>query len=464
MLAIGLSLVFMIAEAIGGYLAHSIAIFSDAAHLLTDIAGFIIALIATLAAKSPGTKHMTYGLARAEVFGALASVLSLWVITAILFYAAMIRAIKWFNNTAEDVDGLLMFIVACFGVLVNIALGCIFHEDHGGSFHPGHSHDHAHDTESDEHHHGHGHSHKSSHKESTSTEKQPLLKTSGNPSSYQSQEETDHHDHGHEHKHHDHDHEQHDHEDGHHEHDHGHDHGHDKHASSHDSHKFDHQSSHSGHHKHGHKDSHHGHGHTSVEPTDVNIEAAYLHVLTDLIQSVGVAIAGLLLWLFPHWQIIDPLCTFIFSVVALYSTVPLIRRVFMILFEGIPAHVDWEAVMERFEAIKGVEDVHDLHIWSISSNSISLTCHIRATDPQRALYDAHEICRSMGIDHATVQVHDAADQAFCYSQVCEGENETDSEKSDTPGTGDLESGSIKKRKQCVDNKVPGKKVVCQASK
>lgn len=152
-LAIVLSMIFMLVEVVGGYLANSLAIYSDAAHLLTDIAGFGIALLAAIASKAPGTKHLTFGLARAEVFGALASILSLWVITAYLLYAAFCRADAWFKGNPEQVDGFLMFCVACFGVLVNLCLGQVFHEEHGGDFHPGHSHEH----------HGHGHDHGHSH-------------------------------------------------------------------------------------------------------------------------------------------------------------------------------------------------------------------------------------------------------------------------------------------------------------
>ena len=54
------------------------------------------------------------------------------------------------------------------------------------------------------------------------------------------------------------------------------------------------------------------------EKRDLNIEAAYLHVVTDLIQSVGVALAGLLIWVFPQWQIIDPICTFIFTLLVMW--------------------------------------------------------------------------------------------------------------------------------------------------
>lgn len=83
--------------------------------------------------------------------------------------------------------------------------------------------------------------------------------------------------------------------------------------------------------------------------------------------------------------------------------------------------------MERLSNIPGVENVHDLHIWSISSKSISLTCHIRAQNPQTVLQEAHKVCRGLGIDHATIQVHDSADKTFCYSQTCDWEHSIDVE-------------------------------------
>ena len=383
-LAIVLSLIFMCIEIVGGYFANSIAIFSDAAHLLTDIAGFVIALIATIAAKSPGTKTLTFGMARAEVFGALGSILSLWMITAVLLYEAFFRALAWFEGNADPVDGFLMFAVACFGVLVNLCLGFVFHEDHGGAFHPAHSHDHGHASHgSDQHGHGHGgcssshggsielstpllshgahdkkseHGHSHAHTESTpllpnvgshvvGSKVEPFAFTKAAKCTGHSHDSGSHHDeasespsqghdhsHGHGHGGHDesHSHSAHDHSDkdleaahGKSGHGHGHDHGH--------GHEGNYGSAHSGH--------DHG-GHSS----DVNLEAAYLHVLTDLIQSIGVALAGAVLWWKPHWQIIDPVCTVLFSIVALNSTLPLINRVAMILFEGTPSNVSYFCV------------------------------------------------------------------------------------------------------------------------
>lgn len=297
-LAIALSLTFMVFEIAGGIWANSLAILSDAAHLLTDVAGFGIALLATLMAAAPASKHYSFGLARAEVMGALASILTLWVMTACLIVEAYNRTVSWFNGTGDNVDGRLMFVIACIGVVVNICLSCVFMEDHGGAFH---SHDHGH---------GSAHSHGSSHHNHSDLE----MSTSGE----------DHgHDHGHSHSHQSH----------------GHDHGH----STHDQSERDallrsppgygttvaDQSQYN----------HHGNHPSAAEPTDVNIQAAYLHVITDLIQSVGVAIAGLLIWMYPEYQILDPICTFLFSALVLYSTFSLLGRVMTILFEGVPAHV-----------------------------------------------------------------------------------------------------------------------------
>ena len=143
-LAIGLSTVFLLIEATGGYFASSLAVLSDAAHLLSDIAGFALALVALIAAKTPSCKHYNYGLARAEVFGALASIISLWIVTIFLLYEAYHRAIAWCEGNAIEIDGKLMFFIALFGVFVNVILINLFHEEHGAGFGGGHDHSHGH--------------------------------------------------------------------------------------------------------------------------------------------------------------------------------------------------------------------------------------------------------------------------------------------------------------------------------
>ncbi|OON22502.1 hypothetical protein X801_01595 [Opisthorchis viverrini] len=99
-----------------GALAQSLAIMTDAAHLLTDFASFLISLLALFLAQRPSTKKMSFGWHRAEVVGALASVLMIWLVTGILVYLAVMRIM----NNHYDIDGKIMLITSAVGVGVNI--------------------------------------------------------------------------------------------------------------------------------------------------------------------------------------------------------------------------------------------------------------------------------------------------------------------------------------------------------
>lgn len=153
------------------------------------------------------------------------------------------------------------------------------------------------------------------------------------------------------------------------------------------------------------------------------MEAAYLHVLTDLLQSIGVAIAGLAIWLYPKAEICDPLCTVVFSFFVMWTTFPLTHRIFTILMEGKPDNIDWKALEQKLKSIPGVVDVHDLHVWSLTSQRVAVTAHITARNPQAVLRQAHKICGDLGLDHATIQVNDADDKAPCPSLNCIFDNE-----------------------------------------
>ncbi|KAF0694335.1 Aste57867_14788 [Aphanomyces stellatus] len=153
------SFVFMIAEVVGGFMAGSLAIMTDAAHLLSDIAGFCISLFAIWIQTLPASSKMTFGFHRAEIIGAVISVLVIWVLTGFLVYAAIERfqdALS--DHPSEVVDGKLMFIVASLGLVVNLALMKILGHSHshgiGGASH-GHSHG-DHDDHDEEHGHSHG--------------------------------------------------------------------------------------------------------------------------------------------------------------------------------------------------------------------------------------------------------------------------------------------------------------------
>lgn len=183
---------------LGGYLANSLAIATDAAHLLTDFASFMISLFSLYVASRPPTKKMSFGWYRAgirlsiattehlgstlnlffvalsEVIGALTSVLMIWVVTGVLVYMAIQRLV----NKEFDIDAKIMLITSGIGVAFNIVMGCTLHQhghSHGGGSH-GHSHgggSHGHSHSGSSHH---GHSHSShSHGHSHDEESQPLL-------------------------------------------------------------------------------------------------------------------------------------------------------------------------------------------------------------------------------------------------------------------------------------------------
>lgn len=106
----------MLAEIVGGYLSNSLAIATDAAHLLTDFASFMISLFSLWIATRPATRRMSFGWYRSEVIGALTSVLLIWVVTGILVYLAVERVVQ----KDFEIDAFMMLITSGLGVLVNL--------------------------------------------------------------------------------------------------------------------------------------------------------------------------------------------------------------------------------------------------------------------------------------------------------------------------------------------------------
>lgn len=123
----------MTAEIIGGYISGSLAIMTDAAHLLSDLLGFVISLCALfIGQRAPTNKH-TYGYVRAEIIGALTSVILIWGLTIWLIYEAILRVI-----TQPKVDGKIMLITAIFGLVCNLLMCNMLHERPEGAGKIGH--------------------------------------------------------------------------------------------------------------------------------------------------------------------------------------------------------------------------------------------------------------------------------------------------------------------------------------
>lgn len=140
---------------------------------------------------------------------------------------------------------------------------------------------------------------------------------------------------------------------------------------------------------------------------NVNVRSAYLHVLGDALGSVGAIIAGIVMLVF-GWYIADPIISVIVALLILRSAWGVISHSLHILMEGTPPAVNQEDVKNTLESIPGVVDVHDLHIWTITSGLHSLTCHLLVKDDQPSqtiLQEAISLVREKyHIDHVTFQI------------------------------------------------------------
>lgn len=329
-IAIVLCVIFMIAEVVGGKISGSLAIITDATHLLSDVAGFLISLFAITWSRKTANASMSYGYHRAEILGALGSISLVWAITFYLLVEAWERL-----QNPIPINGPIMVVVALFGVVVNAVIGLVLHE----------------------HHHAH-HSHEISHG----------LGTDGGPHPHESALGIE---------------------------------------------------------------SGRSHGSTHGQP-NINVRAAFIHAVGDLIQSVGVLIAALIIWYRPEWRIADLFCTILFSILVLGSTWFLARDTIHILMEGTPAEICPRTLREQLAQVEGVMAVHDLHVWSLAPGKASATVHVvidwerQIVDPDlymRVLSQCQHVVCSHNVHHATIQIDPETTSAVHCRTDCCGSND-----------------------------------------
>ncbi|XP_020810620.1 zinc transporter 2 isoform X2 [Drosophila serrata] len=339
-----LCLVFMIAEIVGGVLSNSLAIATDAAHLLTDFASFMISLFAIWIAGRPSTQRMSFGWYRAEVIGAMASVFMIWVITGILVWLAIGRLI----NGDYEVNAKIMLITSGLAILVNVIMGVQLQHGHSHGLGGGHGHSHGGSAKSKEQKGKKKSTGLQSHAHATSTPcsasptqrieggvafapEDAELPGSGLPTySYQNAKlvdptldleiaavlaETA-------------------------------------------------------------PGSHHHGGTAGREAVNMNVRAALIHVIGDVIQSVGVFVAAGVIYFWPEYAIVDPICTFVFSIIVLFTTFTIMKDALLVLMEGTPNYMHYTEVLQIFQGIEGVERVHNLRIWALSINKVALSAHL----------------------------------------------------------------------------------------
>ena len=138
---------------------------------------------------------------------------------------------------------------------------------------------------------------------------------------------------------------------------------------------------------------------------DLNVKGAYLHMAADALVSVGVLVAGIIISR-TGWYIIDPIIGLIVAVVILISTWNLLHDSLRLTLDGVPTSIDSQKVVEAIRALPGVDDVHHIHIWAISTTENALTAHIVLKQPEGMQEVKHLIrhrLEDFGIGHATLE-------------------------------------------------------------
>ena len=266
-----ITLVYFIIEVIVGFMSNSLALLSDAAHMLTDVAGQALALFAIWMASKPRNNKKTYGYLRTEIFSALVNAIVLIFISGYILYEAWQR----FQDPPE-VAGYPMLIVATIGLIINLI-------------------------------------------------SMRILKSGSEES--------------------------------------------------------------------------------------INIKGAFLEVVADMLSSIAVIIAGIII-LATGWLLIDPIISAFIGLFILPRTFSLLKESIDILLEGVPKDVNFDAVEKYISQTPGVDSVHDLHIWSLTSGVNSLSGHI-IMKPEIAISEMSDIIveikkelnSSYKINHTTLEVH-----------------------------------------------------------
>lgn len=288
---------YMFIEAIGGWLTGSLALLSDAGHMLSDAVALGATLLAFKIGEKAATRQKTFGYKRFEILVAGVNGATLVIIAVMIFY----EAIKRFNSPPEiATQGML--IIATIGMLVNILVAWLMHRSSSdGHSHAGHDHEAAADAPTSD----------------------------------------------------------------------------------------------------------------SKKPANLNMQSAYLHVLSDLMGSVAAIIAALLMMGF-GWVWADAAASVIVAVLILISGYRVVRDSVHILMEGTPKGISLEAVETRLIDHSQVQKVHDLHIWSITSGLHALSCHVvvdgdmSITTASLLIHELEQRLQDLGISHATIQVESAA--------------------------------------------------------
>lgn len=151
---------------------------------------------------------------------------------------------------------------------------------------------------------------------------------------------------------------------------------------------------------------------------DLNIKGAYLHLVADAAVSAGVVVAGLAIY-FLGWWWIDPAISFLILSVILWSSWGLLRESIFLTLDGTPSKIELEKIRAAALKIKGVKDIHHVHVWAMSTTVNALTAHL-VLGKEVAREQTHSIKKRfrhelehLNIQHATLETEDEAEDCEC---------------------------------------------------
>jgi len=149
---------------------------------------------------------------------------------------------------------------------------------------------------------------------------------------------------------------------------------------------------------------------------DLNIKGAFLHMAADAGVSLGVVVAGLIIVL-TGWLWVDPAISLVIVVVITIGTWGLLRESFHLSMDAVPKGIDLNQVGNYLKSIKGVTEVHDLHIWAMSTTETALTAHLVIPNETKDDFFLKKICGELhskfGIEHSTIQIEKSAQSSNC---------------------------------------------------
>jgi cobalt-zinc-cadmium efflux system protein len=156
--------------------------------------------------------------------------------------------------------------------------------------------------------------------------------------------------------------------------------------------------------RHGHE---HKEGKEENKREDLNIHSAFLHVLGDVVATLGVVVAAGVIWL-TGWKWVDPLMSVFIGILILFSSWRVLKSSLHILVEGIPEGLSIEKIGQSMAGVAGVQNMHDLHVWSLCSGHIALSAHIVTAnqplaDESRIMAELKSRLSKFGIEHTTIQ-------------------------------------------------------------